>query len=139
MRTITKLFSHFLVLTLGLSMLSCDEIAECVLGINPEIHSRRLEMGFVNEPYYDIITAEVRNQVFDNDYIYNFDVFGEVPPGIFLDFDRRAIELRGTPEEPGSYTFTVELFVEYFDENGLDGSPTCNEFAEREFTIRVIE
>lgn len=125
---------------LGLYLLQgCDEVAECVFGVNPEIHDKRLSMAVKGENYYEIITAEVENAVFDNRYIYNFDIYGELPPGVFFDINRRSIDLFGVPEETGTYYFSVELFVETFDENGFDGSPTCKEFVERQFSIRVLQ
>ncbi|RNC89878.1 MAG: hypothetical protein ED555_10530 [Allomuricauda sp.] len=132
-----KNFTLFALMGMLFLLQGCDEIAECVFGINPEIHDKRLAVAFVGEPYEDIITAEVSNEVFDNDYIYNFDVFGDLPPGLRFDFDRRAVVVYGIPEEEGTYSFTVELFVENFDEGGYDGSPTCNESTERQFLLRV--
>ena len=117
----------------------CDEIIECVFNINPEINDKQLVIGVVGERYRDRITAQINNEVNDNDYDYFFDVFGELPPGIFVDFNRRSIDIFGIPEESGVYRFQVELFVERFDINGLDGSPTCSESTVREFTIQVLD
>ncbi len=117
----------------------CDEIYECVFNINPELHDRPLEIGFVGERYYDEVTAEISNEVNDNDYIYDFVVYGDLPPGISYDFRRRSVELFGRPEERGTYRFTVELFVESYDYYGYDGSPTCSDSTTRQFTIQVVE
>ncbi|UJH67562.1 hypothetical protein [Allomuricauda sp. SCSIO 65647] len=124
----------------GLLLLQgCDEIYECIFNIDPEIHDRPLELGLVGEEYYGLVTAEIRNEVNDNDYFYNFDVYGELPPGIFYDINRRSIEFFGVPEEEGTYRFEVELFVEAYDIDGYDGSPTCADSVFREFTIQVID
>ncbi|NKI32524.1 hypothetical protein [Croceivirga thetidis] len=133
-----KFFASLSLVILAFFFNGCDEISECVFGVNPEIHDRRLSMGVVGEQYYDVITAEVKNAVFDNSYDYFFDVLGELPPGVYFDIDRRSIELYGTPQEAGTYYFSVELFVETFDEDGFDGSPTCKEYVERQFSIRVL-
>ncbi len=117
----------------------CDEIYECIFNINPEIHDKPLEIGLVGERYYDIVTAEISNEVNDNDYYYEFDVFGEIPPGISYDINRRSVEFFGTPETRGVYRFKVELFVESYDYHGYDGSPTCSDSAVREFTIQVVD
>ena len=137
MKNKRKILGLFALIGALFFLQGCDEIAECVFGINPEIHNRPLAVAFVGEPYDEIITAEVSNEVFDNDYIYNFDVFGDLPPGLFFDFDRRSVEIYGVPEVEGTYNFTIELFVENFDEDGFDGSPTCDESTERQFSIRV--
>ncbi|WP_420602007.1 hypothetical protein [Flagellimonas sp.] len=117
----------------------CDEIYECVFNINPEIHDKPLEIGLVGERYRGFVTAEISNEVNDNDYDYNFDIFGELPPGIFYDIRRRSIEFYGTPEERGVYRFKVELFVESYDYDGYDGSPTCSDSTVREFVIQVVD
>ena len=117
----------------------CDEIYECVFNINPEIHDKPLEIGLVGERYRDFVTAEISNEVNDNDYDYYFDVFGELPPGIFFDVHRRSIEFYGTPEERGVYRFKVELSVESYDYDGYDGSPTCSDSTVREFVIQVVD
>ncbi|WP_222984351.1 hypothetical protein [Flagellimonas meishanensis] len=117
----------------------CDEVYECIFNINPEIHDRPLEIGLVGERYYGIITAEISNEVNDNDYFYDFDIIGELPPGIFFDVNRRSIEFFGIPEEVGNYRFRVELFVESYDYDGFDGSPTCSDSAVRDFVIQVVD
>lgn len=124
---------------LALLLCGCDEILECVFNIEPEIHNKRLVGGVLGERYYDIVTAEIRNEVNDNDYFYDFDVIGELPPGILFDINRRSVEFFGIPEETGVYRFRVELFVDSFDYDGYDGSPTCSDSAIREFTIQVVE
>lgn len=121
------------------SFYGCDEIYECVFNVNPEIHNKQLLVGFVDERYYDIVTAEVSNDVFDNDYDYFFDIIGELPPGIFFDINRRSVEFYGFPEETGTYRFTVELSVESYDYEGYDRSPTCSEYTSRDFTIQVVQ
>ncbi len=117
----------------------CDEIYECVFNINPELHDKPLEIGFVGERYFDRVTAEISNEVNDNDYFYEFDVFGELPPGISYDIDRRSVEFFGIPEEQGTFRFRVELFVESYDYDGYDGSPTCSDSTVREFMIQVVD
>ncbi|TXN35483.1 hypothetical protein FVB32_12955 [Flagellimonas hymeniacidonis] len=135
LKRLTGICSLSLLLLFG----GCDEIFECIFNINPEIHNKQLLIGFVGERYSDIVTAEISNEVNDNDYDYFFDVIGELPPGIFYDFNRRSVEFFGTPEETGTYRFTVELFVEGYDYDGYDRSPTCSESTVREFTIQVVE
>lgn len=139
MKQIKKTISLSLsVLTLFLFS-GCDEVYECIFNIEPEIHDRPLEIGFVGERYFDVITAEIRNEVNDNDYFYDFEIFGELPPGVFYDINRRSIELFGIPEDTGNYRFRVELFVEAFDYDGFDGSPTCSDSVVRDFVIQVVE
>lgn len=133
------LFKVGLVMLVAFFMHGCDEVYECVFNINPEIHDKPLELGFVGERYYGLITAEISNEVNDNDYFYDFEIFGELPPGIFYDINRRSIELYGVPEETGTYRFEVELFVESYDYYGYDGSPTCSDSTVRKFVIQVVD
>lgn len=127
-------------LAVGLFLLQgCDEIYECVFNVNPELHDRPLEIGFVGERYYGEVTAEISNEVNDNDYYYDFEVYGDIPPGISFEFTRRSVEFFGVPEEKGTYRFEVELFVEAYDYDGFDGSPTCSDSTIQQFTIQVVE
>ncbi|WP_422860132.1 hypothetical protein ACOKFD_04325 [Flagellimonas sp. S174] len=135
----TRLFKISIVTSFIFIFCGCDEILECVFNINPQINQKQLVVGVVGERYRDRITAQINNEVNDNDYDYFFDVIGELPPGIFVEFNRRSVEIFGTPEESGVYRFQVELFVERFDFNGFDGSPTCSESDIREFTLQVID
>lgn len=134
-----QLFRTGILTLFVLTLYGCDEVYECVFNINPEIHQKQLLIGVVGERYRDRITAEVRNDVNDNSYDYFFDVIGELPPGISVEFNRRSVDIFGVPEETGNFRFQVELFVERYDYDGFDGSPTCSESTVREFTIQVLE
>lgn len=134
-----RLFKVCIAMSLVFMFYSCDEIYECVFNINPEIHQKQLLVGVVGERYEDFITAEISNEVNDNDYDYFFDIIGELPPGIFYDVNRRSVDFFGRPEETGIYRFRVELFVEGYDYDGYDRSPTCRESTVREFTIQVLD
>ncbi len=52
---------------ISITFYSCDEIYECLLDINPEIHKRQLSVAVIGESYYEIITAEINNEVNDDD------------------------------------------------------------------------
>ncbi|MEM9076611.1 MAG: hypothetical protein AAGC43_06205 [Bacteroidota bacterium] len=134
-----RLFTICVIGSFAFLFSGCDEIFECVFNINPEINERQLLVGVVGERYRERITAQINNEVNDNDYDYFFDVIGDLPPGIFVDFNRRSVDIFGIPEESGDYRFQVELFVERFDINGFDGSPTCSESTVREFTLQVLD
>lgn len=138
MRQSKRTIGIFLVITASF-FYGCDEIYECIFNIEPEIHDKQLLIGIVGERYQDFITAEISNEVNDNDYDYFFDVLGELPPGIFYGENRRSIEFYGTPEAAGVYRFRVELFVESYDYDGFDSSPTCSESTIRDFTLQVLE
>ncbi|MEM9001771.1 MAG: hypothetical protein AAGB24_16045 [Bacteroidota bacterium] len=125
--------------TVALVLQSCDEIYECLFNIEPEIHNKSLATATLGERYSDLVTAEIRNEVNDNDYDYDFYIVGELPPGIFYDINRRSVTFYGFPEEAGTYRFNVELSVSSYDYNGYDSSPTCSDSTVRAFMIRVVE
>ena len=52
--------------------------------------------------------------------------YGELPPGFSLISIRRSIEFFGIPEETVFTDLMLELFVETYDYDGYDGSPTCS-------------
>ena len=139
METSKRILRFGLVVIAILFTQGCDEVYECLFNIEPEIHDRPLEIGIVGERYYGIVTAEISNEVNDNDYFYDFEIIGELPPGVFYDINRRSIEFFGIPEETGNYRFRVELFVESYDYYGYDRSPTCSDSAVRDFVIQVLD
>jgi len=123
-----------------ITVCSCDEIYECLFDINPEIHKKQLSVATLGESYFERITAEINNEVNDDDYLYYFEVVGELPLGIYFERNRRSISFYGTPEVLGTYRFRVELFVDYsYDYDSFDNSPTCEESTSERFTIIVEE
>jgi hypothetical protein len=129
-----------LIIVIGfLTFLSCDEVFECVLGLEPEINETNIEQGFVDEPYFDTISAEIKNEPFDNAYDYYFEVVGDLPEGIDVLFFYRRIELSGIPLEAGRFNFTVYLTVETMEDGFIDTSPTCKDEVSRNFTLQVNE
>ena len=129
-RTLLICFSFFV-------LFSCDEVFECILGLEPEINETSIAQANINEPYLQAITGEVTNEPFDNDYDYFFEVVGEHPEGIEILYFYRRIELVGTPLEAGRFNFTVYLSVESFEDGFVDPSPTCNDEVSRTYTLLV--
>ncbi|MEM1002032.1 MAG: hypothetical protein AAGH46_05235 [Bacteroidota bacterium] len=121
------------------SLFSCEEVFECILGLEPQINETSIEQATIDEPYFDVITAEVKNDAFDDGYDYFFEVVGNLPEGIELIYFYRRIELVGTPVESGRFNFTVYLYVESFDDGFVDPSPTCNDEVSKTFTLLVNE
>lgn len=125
------------VLFIFLLCFSCDEVLECVFNIEPDVHAKTMDLGFVGDAYYDVITADVKNASNDDSYDYYFMVIGDIPPGIYYDIRRRKIEFFGVPEVEGTYHFEVRLEVEYFDYDDYDHSPTCSDRDVEHYFIHV--
>jgi hypothetical protein len=119
------------------SFYSCDEVIECILKIEPEIHTKPMMVGQVYDEYYDVITAEVRNEPNDNDYNYFFDVRGELPPGVSYQINYRNIEFYGVPLSAGIYRFEVELTIELDTYDEYDSSPACGDTVVEQFRIKI--
>jgi hypothetical protein len=93
----------------------------------------------LNLPYNQVITAEVKNDAFDDAYDYFFDVVGDLPQGLEIIYFYRRIEIVGTPLETGRFNFTVYLSVELFEDGYVDPSPTCSDEVSRTFTLLISE
>lgn len=61
-----KLKYIFPLLFSFLVLYSCEELFECILGLEPEINESRVEPAKLGEPYLAKITAEINNEVNDN-------------------------------------------------------------------------
>jgi len=78
-------------------LLSCEDAFECLIGRNPEINEAVVADAQLGQEYFQRITAEIDNEVNDDDYFYYFEVFGELPIGIDIIYFRREIQLVGVP------------------------------------------
>lgn len=138
-----KIFSLFLLLTF-LSLISCQDILECIINRHPELSNQPLASAQVDQLYSETITAQIKNEPMDDNYDYYFSIDGELPRGIEYYIEYRAIILEGIPLVSGTYNFTVRLTVEqsynYSDtcENSLnDCDGLCNESTSKVYTIVV--
>lgn len=141
MNKITKYFSVVLILILATG---CQDILECVLNRHPVLSDHMLETGQVNNYYIEEIKAQIKNEPRDDDYYYYFSIDGDLPRGLEYVVDYRSVIIKGTPQEPGRYTFTVRLSVEqvddYYDncENELnDCDGLCKETTSRTYTLKI--
>jgi hypothetical protein len=129
------------------SLISCDTILEEILddcnSYNyPYLYSKQLKVGKENELYSDYVKAGIRNDPNDDsDYTYFFDVFGGLPYGMYWTVEGRKVFLKGTPEETGSYQFTIEVWAEVNQEWWyLEEVPElCNDYSSKEYTLYIVE
>jgi len=123
------------------SLLSCEEIVECIINKRPELPNIRLEDGHTNNYYTDEFVAEIKNEPHDDDYGYSFDLYGDLPTGLEMIIDYRKVVFEGLPTEKGTYTFTVFLSVdppEYYDEDsGEYEDSLCSSSTSKTYTILI--
>ena len=135
-----KKISSACLLVISLFLVGCDDLYECIVDINPEINENTIRTATINEPYFQRITAEINNEVADDFYEYFFDVVGELPDGIEIEYHYRRIELSGVPTEPGNFRFLVTLTIGAYDDGEeFDPNPTCDAEIERAFILTVAE
>lgn len=135
----SKLRTLFPILILAITLISCDEALECTFGLNPKFKETRIATATIDRPYREFISAEVTNDSNDDSYDYFFEIIGDLPAGIDVVFLSRRIEFIGTPQEIGTFDFTVFLYVERFEDGFLDTSPTCKDEVSRDFSITVLD
>ncbi|MUU76895.1 hypothetical protein [Winogradskyella endarachnes] len=121
--------------------MSCDTIVDCIINKRPEIPNKSFTVGNIGYYYQDDITAEIKNEPNDNYYDYYFDVYGNLPDGLDLYTDYRTLSIEGVPETSGSFTFTIQLYVdppEYYDEDSQEWEDNlCSHSTSKEFTILI--
>lgn len=127
------------------SITSCENVLDCIINVRPELHDKVLSTGFVDEFYFENITADIKNEVRDNSYDYYFNVTGSLPEGIEAYYDTyRQVVLEGVPRQSGRFRFTVSLEVfaldsYYYDDfgNRRFNDPLCEDYTTKTYDIVV--
>jgi hypothetical protein len=102
-----------------ITLTGCENVLECIINRRPELPEKSLENGRVGYGYSQIITAEIKNEPHDDNYDYNFQVYGDIPDGLEVIIDFRTVYIEGIPNNLGSYEFKIAVNVnppEYYDE-----------------------
>ncbi|OUS00755.1 hypothetical protein A9Q86_08325 [Flavobacteriales bacterium 33_180_T64] len=136
---------RFLSLLLFLSLVtftSCEDILECVVfGRSPELPDTSFDVGLVNLYYYEEFDAEIKNEPRDNDYEYFFEIDGYLPDGLEMNVSHRTVSIEGSPQSPGSFTFSVFLYVDpplsYDSETDEYDENMCSTSTSKEYTIII--
>lgn len=131
-----------LLLFLSFFMFSgCEDILDCVFNRRPEIHDKTFKDGILGVYYYQEVTTEIKNEPRDNDYGYNYEVYGNLPEGLQMFVNYRTVSFEGTPELSGSYAFTLVLYVDpplrYNNDTDQFEDNMCSESTSKEFTITI--
>jgi len=101
-------------LMLAMLQSSCDVFLDaaidCLDGDRPQFNRSVLPNPILNQAYRELIQASIRNEPYDDRFIYDFTVSGRLPAGLVTEIVNRDVLVIGTPTELG--TFTLGLFVE---------------------------
>ncbi|WP_033961962.1 hypothetical protein [Psychroserpens jangbogonensis] len=131
-----------LLLFLSFFMFSgCEDLLDCILNRRPEIHDKTFKDGTIDVYYYQEVTTEIKNEPRDDDYGYNYDIYGDLPDGLQMVVNYRTVSFEGIPEVDGKFTFTLLLYVDpplnYDHDTDEYEDVMCSESTSKEFTITI--
>jgi len=119
----------------------CEDVIECIINKRPIIKDTSFEVGTIGNYYYQEVKSEIKNEPRDDDYGYNYEIYGDLPDGLQTFVNYRVISIEGTPETSGAFTFTLHLYVDppvrYDDYSGEYEDSLCSDFTSKEFTIII--
>ncbi len=128
------LFSFFL-------LSGCESLLDCVFDRRPVIHNRTFNDGTVGVYYYEEVTTEIKNEPNDDDYGYNYDIYGELPNGLQMITNHRTVSFEGTPEVAGTFRFTLHLYVDpplsYDYDTDQYEEVLCSDSTSNEYTVTI--
>lgn len=112
------------------------EAVDCAFPHKPQLKGEFPD-GQVGEPFSGTITASVKNTPYDESFEYDFKVMGSLPDGVEFTVFERTIRFAGSPQETGTFRFTIT--VETFDtrDDLDDGSCLGDNTAAEEYVIRI--
>lgn len=91
-----------------------------------EISTFELTNGQIGVNYSQTISAEIKNEVDDNDYIYQYTyISSELPNGLSYRESNRYLIIEGVPQEKGMYPVSIEVFSPTLDELNVHRPETC--------------
>ncbi len=95
-----------------LSFTNCVAVADCILGINPNLISKELNVGEAFHQYNDNLTFEMQHATTDDYFISGILIEGNFPPNINYDLlNNQTINFNGVPETKDTFEFTVQITV----------------------------
>nr|WP_321224494.1 hypothetical protein [uncultured Psychroserpens sp.] len=136
-----KLLPLLLVFSL-FTFTSCEDLLECALiARSPKLPNKTFKVGVVNDHYHDSFDAEIKNEPFDDDYFYYFDIEGDLPDGIHVYFNHRTVTIEGVTENAGTYNFTIYLDVDppinYDEYSGEYEETMCSTSAFKNYSLTI--
>ncbi|WP_027137152.1 hypothetical protein [Gaetbulibacter saemankumensis] len=92
--------------------LNKDGELSCIGNRSASLPNHEFMTGYLEEYYYDRLTASVSNDPNDDDYDYNFTIEGRVPEGLKVVIENRSVILEGHPSKAGKFGFVIYLDIE---------------------------
>ena len=123
------------------TLTSCEDFFDCIVNRRPELPNKEFGVGNLQTYYYEEFDAQIKNEPRDNNYGYDFEIEGDLPDGLSMFVNYRTVSIEGLPTFPGTYTFTIYLYVDppinYDYETDQYDDPLCSESTSKEYTIRI--
>ena len=140
-----KQYIPIILLVSFLSFTNCEDVVDCIINVRPELQDKVLAIGFVDELYFESISAEVKNDAQDNNYDYYFNVSGALPEGIEVYYDTyREVTFEGVPKESGRFRITVsvevvDLNAYYIDDFGNErfDDKLCEDYTSKTYVLAI--
>lgn len=142
---IMKQYIPITLLVFFFSLTNCEDVVDCIINVRPELQDKVLAIGFVDELYFDSLSAEVKNDPQDNNYEYYFNVTGRLPKGIEVYYDTfREVTFEGVPKESGRFRITVSVEVValdayYYDDfgNEIFDDNLCEDYTSKTYVLAI--
>jgi hypothetical protein len=133
-----KLSKIILLFFLLLSFTSCETIADCIIGIKPNLISKELNTGIIYNKYDDNVTYEMLNTKTGEYIISSISIKEPLPPGInYSIVYNNKVNFSGTPTTRGTYEFTVSITVRpsAYNDDGTDD--LCGNTSSKKYKIII--
>jgi hypothetical protein len=133
-KTVKSIILFFLLL----SFTNCESVADCLLGINPNLISKELNVGEVFYQYNDNLTFEMQHANTDDYFISDILIEGNFPPNINYDLlNNQTINFSGVPETKGTFEFTVQITVHPYVKNADGSTNMCSDTSSKKYKIII--
>lgn len=133
-----KFMPRIIVFWLSIKLFTgCETVADCIVGINPNLISKELAEGSVGKNYSDSLTFEMEHANNKDYYISDISIEGDLPPGIekFATYD--TITFSGIPTNSGEFNFTVKITVDPYIYNSDGTDDLCGNVSLENYKIII--
>jgi len=89
----------------------CESAIDCLDNDGPEFDTSSIGNPVLNQVYSETIVVSINNEPRDDNFLYEFNLQGELPDGVTGFSAGRNYVLNGTPIEEGTFRFTVYVTV----------------------------
>lgn len=128
-------FTHLMMACVVLVGSGCESAIDCLDNDGPQFDTLSVSNPILNQVYEESIVVSINNEPRDDNFRYDFNFQGSLPPGVTGSSIGRTYILDGTPIEEGTYRFTI--FVEVNDNLLPSQSGLCFYNTSRTFEIVV--